>query len=159
MDSENIAVGLWLVCASTHTLWLLVNKSFQDWKVEGFFCLFVSHGSTFEVFWPDIATAWCYCTFWMSPEGILLPGEAQEPTQYSRNVSWSLFSLLPLGAAACHAAAAILVRSIIQWGQTEVNFMTWTQAGTECSGCCSWAVSGSETLGPLTSVQTDRQIH
>lgn len=41
MDSENIAVGLWLICASTRTLWLLVNKSFQDWKVEDCFFLFV----------------------------------------------------------------------------------------------------------------------
>lgn len=52
--------------------WLI--KVFKIERLRVFFCLFVSHGSTFEVFWPDIATAWCYCTFWMSPEGILLPG-------------------------------------------------------------------------------------
>lgn len=35
--------------------WLI--KVFKIERLRVFFCLFVSHGSTFEVFWPDIATA------------------------------------------------------------------------------------------------------
>ena len=99
---------------------------------------FFPHRNTFEVPGPGILTAWCYCAFWMGPEGVLFPGESQ-----ARHVSLhdiqgmspgACFLFFPLGATACHAAAAMPVLGVIQWGQNEVNFFTCTKLSLNVRG-------------------------
>lgn len=95
------------------------------------------------------------------PESVLFPGELWGRLMSLHDAPFSrfpFFFFVCLSASVCHAAAAVQVLGIVQWGQNQVDFLTCTQASPACSGNSSLAASSSETLDLLTSVHTNKSI-